>query len=53
MNMKPQNSDQAKKADYAKPSLSELNNQETAGGSGSTNEGAMMTALMRKGTTGS
>lgn len=45
--------EQAKKAVYTKPTLTELNNQETAGGSGMTNEGAMMTAPQRKGTSGS
>jgi hypothetical protein len=45
--------EQAKKAVYTKPSLTELNNQDTAGGSGMTAEAMAMTAPNRKGTSGS
>ena len=48
MNMKPQNSEQVKKADYAKPAVTELSTEATHGGAAGVVEGMMMTAQAMK-----
>lgn len=48
MNMNPQNSDQAKKANYAKPAVTELSTEATHGGAAGNVEAMMMTDPNRK-----